>query len=953
MSDRVEVIEDRVYVSADETRVEVVTVGAQIGKSSAVSSVNGRDGVVTGLAEQASLDAHTTRADNPHGVTKAQVGLSSVDNTSDASKPVSTAQAAAIGAKADAGTVSSHISNTSNPHATTKAQIGLGNADNTSDADKPLSTAAASALSAKANDANVLHTTGSETKSGKLSLNAASGIGTALELNSSDGKSMRAQGDIYLLGKNQSPYNADGGGMVLEPFDGTSVSPARPYSRILFNPEKRDLTSGAQADVQISVHKFHPLEAVAHEHLTFYTSKADGTPIHRFDLQYLRDQASVLWNNVFMEITNTSDQHGLFVHQDTVLAADKAAFRVDWNSDNTNNNTNGFYVFSNVNHSNSSTVNSLVRYRNNNPNSNAVVQHVDQNGVGRVYDIDNNSSGADIYIDHDVTNRSWPNGSIVVDATHTVSDGSSRTKTGALVNLVSNNTVSNGTLTDSAQMLDINQLSSIASGNVVDIDNRGTGKSLVVRNSTSERFGVGNDGKVTVINDNAGLELRPVTAEAGTSIDFLKDPTSTASDQRLGQITAHGTGVGSLQNEMAWYTTDAAGAMQNRMKFWSLRDDTPLILTGARGISRTSGQTIRIGEDVDGGGTSETEFYNNVGINVNPVSKHHVYENTTNTGSTAGQTIEQNGSGDAITQYKRANSMRDFIGIDTSDGHKFKIALDSTGLGVNDAIILDPLTLNTSLNGHRLTDVATPLVSTDGANMSYVDAKVASIVASSPATLDTLKELADALGSDPNYAATTAALIGTKANDSGVVHLTGNETVGGTKTFTSTIIAPTSTNASAAFRIPAGALLTSPLSGTLENDGTNFTYTNSANARQTIVTSANSVTMSNKTLTSPVINTPITQSIVVTVSSAATITTGDRSKYYRVLAPTANYNITLPTTTTTGYEYTFKRVDNTAFSATLVGTIDGATNLTLTTQYKYVRLISNGTSGSWDIVGNN
>lgn len=41
---------------------------------------------------------HTTRKDNPHGVTKAQVGLGNVDNTSDASKPVSTAQAAAIAA---------------------------------------------------------------------------------------------------------------------------------------------------------------------------------------------------------------------------------------------------------------------------------------------------------------------------------------------------------------------------------------------------------------------------------------------------------------------------------------------------------------------------------------------------------------------------------------------------------------------------------------------------------------------------------------------------------------------------------------------------------------------------------------------------------------------------------------------------------------------------------------
>lgn len=41
---------------------------------------------------------HAGRTDNPHGVSKAQVGLGNVDNTSDAGKPVSTAQAAAIAA---------------------------------------------------------------------------------------------------------------------------------------------------------------------------------------------------------------------------------------------------------------------------------------------------------------------------------------------------------------------------------------------------------------------------------------------------------------------------------------------------------------------------------------------------------------------------------------------------------------------------------------------------------------------------------------------------------------------------------------------------------------------------------------------------------------------------------------------------------------------------------------
>lgn len=46
-------------------------------------------------------DAHIARVDNPHSVTKTQVGLGSVDNTSDANKPISTAQATAIGLKAN------------------------------------------------------------------------------------------------------------------------------------------------------------------------------------------------------------------------------------------------------------------------------------------------------------------------------------------------------------------------------------------------------------------------------------------------------------------------------------------------------------------------------------------------------------------------------------------------------------------------------------------------------------------------------------------------------------------------------------------------------------------------------------------------------------------------------------------------------------------------------------
>lgn len=52
---------------------------------------------------------------------------------------------------ANLSTLTTHTADTSNPHATTKAQVGLSNADNTSDANKPVSTATQTALDFKQN----------------------------------------------------------------------------------------------------------------------------------------------------------------------------------------------------------------------------------------------------------------------------------------------------------------------------------------------------------------------------------------------------------------------------------------------------------------------------------------------------------------------------------------------------------------------------------------------------------------------------------------------------------------------------------------------------------------------------------------------------------------------------------------------------------------------------------
>lgn len=99
---------------------------------------------------EAALAAHIADTANPHSVTKVQVGLSNVDNTSDLAKPISTATQTALDLKATVSDLTAHTGNVSNPHSVTKAQVGLGSVDNTSDLAKPISTATQAALDLKA-----------------------------------------------------------------------------------------------------------------------------------------------------------------------------------------------------------------------------------------------------------------------------------------------------------------------------------------------------------------------------------------------------------------------------------------------------------------------------------------------------------------------------------------------------------------------------------------------------------------------------------------------------------------------------------------------------------------------------------------------------------------------------------------------------------------------------------
>lgn len=129
-----------------DAKTELETADATL-QSNITKEVNDRKGEITRVEKlisdeaatraqadttvNAKVNSHIGNKSNPHGVTKAQVGLGNVNNTSDADKPVSTAQATAIADAKAAGTnaqtnLTTHMQNMSNPHGVTRDQLGLG-----------------------------------------------------------------------------------------------------------------------------------------------------------------------------------------------------------------------------------------------------------------------------------------------------------------------------------------------------------------------------------------------------------------------------------------------------------------------------------------------------------------------------------------------------------------------------------------------------------------------------------------------------------------------------------------------------------------------------------------------------------------------------------------------------------------------------------------------------------
>jgi hypothetical protein len=157
-------------------------------------------------------------------------------------------------------------------------------------------------------------------------------------------------------------------------------------------------------------------------------------------------------------------------------------------------------------------------------------------------------------------------------------------------------------------------------------------------------------------------------------------------------------------------------------------------VTGNTTGTHTGAVTGNVTGDLTGNVTasSGTSSFNDVtingGLNMNA-----------GTASTITNLTSPTNSGDAATKGY----------VDTADALK----LNLSGGTMSGAI---------AMGTNKITGLGTPTSTADAATKGYVDTSISNLIDSSPGTLDTLNELAAALGDDPNFATTVTTSIATK-----------------------------------------------------------------------------------------------------------------------------------------------------------------------------------------------
>jgi len=266
----------------------------------------------------------------------------------------------------------------------------------------------------------------------------------------------------------------------------------------------------------------------------------------------------------------------------------------------------------------------------------------------------------------------------------------------------------------------------------------------------------------TILQGNSGPRVNTITDNVGGNHVIV-------------ELFTEGTLLGIWSKDATFTPASAISGFSTVKPGLQLADNVPgAIFNGTAAIAQTlqgynpNDFISALNNDSTAG---QISFLNDSGINVGVDNDYNV--------SVSGSDVTVKNttlSGDLILAVNNAGVNTPVITLDGATGSGLVNADPTTNLGIAtkqyvDSNISSAGTAFVELSGGTMTGALTlsgnPTTNNHAANKSYVDTAVANVVSSAPAALDTLNELADALGNDANFSTTITASIGTKLSLSG------------------------------------------------------------------------------------------------------------------------------------------------------------------------------------------
>lgn len=224
--------------------------------------------------------------------------------------------------------------------------------------------------------------------------------------------------------------------------------------------------------------------------------------------------------------------------------------------------------------------------------------------------------------------------------------------------------------------------------------------------------------------------------------------------------------VGDLSNMQHDHSTAAKGGAIPQGSVTGLVSDLAAKESVAN-VAAHTGATAAHGATGAVVGTTNTQTLTNKTLTSPSIASPTVTGTVTATGATvSGGTL----SGQTVTGATLGGNLAaggnkvTGLGVPTASGDAAtKDYVDSTTVASSG----DTMSGALNMGSNKVTNLGTPTASTDAATKGYVDSSVSAVIDAAPGALDTLNELAAALGDDANFSTTITNSIATKVGKSG------------------------------------------------------------------------------------------------------------------------------------------------------------------------------------------